>query len=106
MKFPNVHFRSVQLRKLAHDTPVKTWIETADIFKSYAMDKHMSDLVRLLLLYKYGGTYLDTDMMLIKNIKELEHNWIGIQLPGRLNNGIMDFRRYGVGHELVHECLR
>ena len=74
--------------------------------KSPHFETHSSDLLRLLLLYKYGGIYLDTDALLTKDLSSLPHNWLGLIdylnledtcawcLNGRwyIPNGLMSFQ--------------
>ncbi|GGD84837.1 glycosyltransferase family 32 protein [Planktosalinus lacus] len=55
--------------------------------KQYAF---AADYIRALVLYKEGGIYLDTDMLLLKPINSLLHNrfFIGEEAPGRINFAI------------------
>ncbi len=39
---------------------------------------HTSDLLRFLLLYSYGGTYLDLDQIVIRKFPEEAPNFVGI----------------------------
>lgn len=105
MKYPNIHFRNVQLKELSKHSPIEKWLDTTPIFESFAMYTHISDLVRMLLLYKFGGTYLETDVLLLKNLSLIQHNWMSLQNPKCLNNGAMDFSHEGVGHEFTHDSL-
>lgn len=65
--------------KNARDYEIKEWneenfdINTNDFIKeAYANKKYafVSDFVRVQVLYKYGGIYLDTDVELLKNFDE------------------------------------
>ncbi|CDY10490.1 BnaCnng03910D [Brassica napus] len=62
-----------------------------------SLAQNLSNLMRLAYLYKYGGVYLDTDMILLKSFKGL-NNIIGAQTldPSftnwtRLNNAVLIF---------------
>lgn len=105
-QYPNINFRNVQLKSLSAGTPIEEWIDTGDIFRTEFISEHTSDLARLLVLYKYGGTYLDEDYMLLKNLSLIHPNFIGTQYSGYLNNAVLDFSHEGIGHEILHECLR
>ncbi|CAA0817894.1 alpha 1-4-glycosyltransferase family protein [Striga hermonthica] len=66
--------------------------------------QNLSNLVRLAVLYRFGGVYLDTDMIVLKSFRELR-NSIGAQAVepvtrkwSRLNNAVMIFDR---GHPLL-----
>ncbi|XP_046329135.1 uncharacterized protein LOC124112966 [Haliotis rufescens] len=56
--------------------------------------EHKSDIARIQILQKYGGIYMDTDVIALKSFNPLRHYGItmGIEYhgtPGRLNNGII-----------------
>ncbi|EOA34094.1 hypothetical protein CARUB_v10021594mg [Capsella rubella] len=61
------------------------------------LEQNLSNLLRLVLLYKYGGIYLDTDVIVLKPLTSL-HNVIGAQTVdavtrkwSRLNNAVLIF---------------
>ncbi|KAK6284142.1 hypothetical protein POUND7_003094 [Theobroma cacao] len=71
--------------------------------KFYAI--HYSELVRLAALYKYGGIYLDADIIVLKPLLAL-NNSIGLedQLAGSsLNGALMAFRKQS---PFIMECLK
>ncbi|XP_057462389.1 uncharacterized protein At4g19900-like [Actinidia eriantha] len=62
-----------------------------------SLGQNLSNLLRLALLYKYGGVYLDTDVIVLKSFTKLR-NSIGAQTIdletrnwSRLNNAVMVF---------------
>ncbi|GER36501.1 alpha 1,4-glycosyltransferase family protein [Striga asiatica] len=66
--------------------------------------QNLSNLVRLAVLYHFGGVYLDTDVIVLKSFRKLR-NVIGAQAVervtrkwSRLNNAVMIFKR---GHPLL-----
>ncbi|KAH9736435.1 Gb3 synth domain-containing protein [Citrus sinensis] len=70
------------LPSLVKDTPAEAWLKK---IKSGKIDPgknplsiHLSDLIRLAVLYKYGGVYLDTDFVILKDFKGLR-NAVGAQ---------------------------
>ncbi|KAL1193637.1 hypothetical protein V5N11_017532 [Cardamine amara subsp. amara] len=97
---------------LVKNTPAETWLKR---LRSGHMDPgsiplfmHLSDLTRLAVLYKYGGVYLDTDIIFLNDITGLR-NAIGAQsmdpetkMWTRLNNAVMVFDIY---HPLIREFL-
>ncbi|XP_021717185.1 uncharacterized protein At4g19900-like [Chenopodium quinoa] len=63
-------------------TPANDWLRR---LKDGKMDpgkipiaQNLSNLLRLVILYKYGGVYLDTDMIILKDVSGLR-NTIGVQ---------------------------
>ncbi|EOA29013.1 hypothetical protein CARUB_v10025266mg, partial [Capsella rubella] len=98
---------------LVKNTPAEAWLKR---LKSGHMDPgsiplfmNLSDLTRLAVLYKYGGVYLDTDIIFLGDITRLR-NAIGAQsidpktkIWTRLNNAVMVFDTY---HPLMREFLQ
>jgi len=71
-------------------------------FWTYA---HQSDFVRMLVLLQQGGIYLDTDIVLTKQLPISKmQNAIAYEMydGGRLNNNVLIFER---GHLFLVECL-
>lgn len=54
--YPNIHFRNVNMQKFVNDTPVEKWFHTGELFSSWYIVEHTSDFLRLLTLYRFGGT--------------------------------------------------
>ena len=61
----------------------------------------ISDLARLLILYTEGGTYVDTDVIVVKPLTGLKNN-VGFEAPGRPNNAALKFDR---GNQFLGDCL-
>ncbi|KAF9590596.1 hypothetical protein IFM89_035914 [Coptis chinensis] len=72
------------------------------------LGQNLSNLLRLAVLYKYGGIYLDTDVIVLKSFKSLR-NVIGAQTMdvqtgnwSRLNNAVMIFDK---NHPLLFKFI-
>ncbi|CAH8361813.1 unnamed protein product [Eruca vesicaria subsp. sativa] len=97
---------------LVKNTPAEAWLIN---LKSGDMDPgsiplfmNLSDLTRLAVLYKYGGVYLDTDIISLNDMTGLR-NAIGVQSLDpetkkwtTLNNAVMVFDPY---HPIMREFL-
>lgn len=106
LSYPNIHFRTVQLKQLCSNTPMEQWIKTDALFHSIARYEHASDIVRLILLYKFGGTYLDLDYMMLRSVDAIPRNWVAFQKNDTMANAAFDFRHNGIGHIFTNEALR
>lgn len=104
--YPNVHFRTVDWYKYAIGTPAEQWIKKDIIFKSKYFNVHLSDLLRLVTLYKFGGVYFDLDFVIQSNLDNLSPNFAGAQIENDINNAVFGFERNGVGHKLIDMILR
>ncbi|KAK4787812.1 hypothetical protein SAY86_011645 [Trapa natans] len=72
------------------------------------LGQNLSNLLRLSLLYKYGGVYLDTDVVVLRSLTQLR-NVIGAQTVdgrtgnwSRLNNAVLAFDK---GHPLLYKFI-
>ena len=64
---------------------------------------HQSDLLRLLTLYKQGGVYMDTDMIVVRPLTSLPMNVMGYVKPQKINGA---FLMYEKGNSFLGECLK
>jgi lactosylceramide 4-alpha-galactosyltransferase len=99
------------LNFLFKNTPAESWFRE---IKSGNKDpgeiplaQNLSNLIRLAILYKYGGVYVDTDFITIKSFKGLK-NSIGAQSTDvskhwtRLNNAVLVF---DMNHPLLERFM-
>lgn len=102
---------SPDLSFLFENTPAEYWL---DELKSGNKDpgeiplaQNLSNLIRLAVLYKYGGVYLDTDFIILKDFSGLR-NSIGAQSVNvlgnwtRLNNAVLVFDKK---HPLLYRFI-
>lgn len=94
------------LDELLKDTPThafaSVWLEWKN---TNFYPTHYSELVRLAALYKYGGIYLDSDIIVLKPLSLL-NNSVGMEdhLAGSsLNGAVMAFRKHS---PFIMECLK
>ncbi|KAG2688051.1 hypothetical protein I3760_09G076100 [Carya illinoinensis] len=94
------------LDELLKDTPThvfaSVWFEWR---KTKFYSTHYIELARLAALYKYGGIYLDSDIIILKPLSGL-NNTVGMEdhLSGSsLNGAVMAFRKHS---SFVMECLK
>jgi lactosylceramide 4-alpha-galactosyltransferase len=64
--YPNVHLWRLETKTHFSNTPLETWNFKAAIMNSLWAKEHASDVVRFLTLWKYGGTYLDMDFVILR----------------------------------------
>ncbi|KAL0708322.1 hypothetical protein Bca4012_074748 [Brassica carinata] len=97
---------------LLKDTAGESWLEEIKTGKrdpgKISLAQNLSNLMRLAYLFKFGGVYLDTDMIVLKSFKPLR-NVIGAQTLEpvsrnwtRLNNAVLVFDK---NHPLLRKCI-
>ncbi|CAN0879785.1 Lactosylceramide 4-alpha-galactosyltransferase [Linum grandiflorum] len=103
---PNVPF-------LVEDTPGEDWLaemKTGTKDPGYIpLTINLSNLIRIAMIYKYGGVYLDTDFIVLKDFSGLR-NAVGAQTVdsttnqwSSINNAVIIFDR---GHPMVLEFIK
>ncbi|XP_060674124.1 uncharacterized protein LOC132804153 [Ziziphus jujuba] len=86
---------------LVKNTPAEAWLEELKSGKIdpgfIPLSQNLCNLIRLTVLHKYGGVYLDTDMIVLRDFSELK-NSVGAQTIDpvskrwlRLNGAVMVF---------------
>jgi lactosylceramide 4-alpha-galactosyltransferase len=91
LDYTNVYFKSMHLVQYTIDTPLEHFIANGSIFKSRFIRAHTADALRLLFLWKFGGTYLDMDMVVQQNLSAMPSNFI-CRDHGFLCNAIMNMK--------------
>lgn len=104
--YPNIFFRNLYVPYLVADTHVEKWFFTGELFSGPYVNVHLADLLRLLLLFKYGGTYLDADFLCIKSLDVLKPNFVGDEDGNVIGNAVINFNHNGTIHEIVSVILQ
>ncbi|CRK94603.1 CLUMA_CG008103, isoform A [Clunio marinus] len=112
MNYKNVELCRINLRDFIQGSIAESWIESDKLYDSSFLGNNISNFLRLFLLLKYGGTYLDTDVISKASINSIEeNNFIGVESfdeqhnTSLINNAIMRFESMSIGHELVEKFL-
>lgn len=106
--YQNIHFRNVDIYEFSKNTPAEQWIKQDRIFTSAFFVAHLSDYLRLIALFKFGGIYQDLDFVNIKSFDSLPPNFAPQETPScaYINNSVLGFESNDVGHTIVERILR
>lgn len=106
--YQNIHFRNVDIYEFSKNTPAEQWIKQDHIFTSAFFVAHLSDYLRLIALFKFGGIYQDLDFVNIKSFDSLPPNFAPQETPSceYINNSVLGFESNDVGHTIVEMILR
>ncbi|CAJ1949050.1 unnamed protein product [Sphenostylis stenocarpa] len=114
-----LHDRRFKVQAMAPDlsflvkkTPAESWFHELKKGRKdpgeIPLSQNLSNLIRLAVLYKYGGIYIDTDFIIMKPLTGLR-NCIGAQSMSlgskhwtRLNNAVLIF---DMRHPLLHKFI-
>ncbi|KFV45093.1 Lactosylceramide 4-alpha-galactosyltransferase, partial [Tyto alba] len=100
--FPNVEVRPLDLTELFSGTPLAQWYLQAQQRREPYFLPVLSDACRIAIMWKFGGIYLDTDFIVLKNLKNLT-NALGIQSQGVLNGAFLSFKPK---HKFMELCMK
>ncbi|XP_017854039.1 lactosylceramide 4-alpha-galactosyltransferase-like isoform X1 [Drosophila busckii] len=104
--YKNVQLRQLQLLEYVKDTPVEQWFQSGAIYNSSYIIIHMSDFLRLVTLYRYGGLYVDTDVVVLRSLEHVPPNFAALESDAFVANGVLSLAQTGIGHSIAESCLR
>lgn len=63
-------------------------------------------MLRILSVYRFGGIYLDLDMMVLRSLEDVHPNYVGAETETSICNGVISLEPNGFGHEVGRRFLR
>ncbi|VVC37810.1 Nucleotide-diphospho-sugar transferases,Glycosyltransferase, DXD sugar-binding [Cinara cedri] len=99
--YGNIHLRHVDFTKYSYGTPAHGFVTSDAIFTSDWPVPHSSDLLRFLTLWKFGGTYLDLDMVLMKSLEGIK-NFACAQSSSFIASSVLNFGTDDVGKMIAN----
>ncbi|KAG8580348.1 hypothetical protein GDO81_007261, partial [Engystomops pustulosus] len=96
----NVYFFSLKFEELFTDTPLQSWYSKINPQQQSYWTHVSADGCRLVLIWKYGGIYLDTDVISIRTIPK--QNFIAEENSQSSSNGVFGFSPH---HLFTQKCM-
>ncbi|XP_037574962.1 lactosylceramide 4-alpha-galactosyltransferase isoform X1 [Dermacentor silvarum] len=92
---PNVVMNVVRPNEVFQETPLESWYESGILNKSAYPVEHLADALRLAVLYKRGGVYLDIDVIVMRSLDSLPPcvSQSPVENGDMVSNGFLAFRR-------------
>ncbi|CAL5388635.1 unnamed protein product [Camellia sinensis] len=99
------------LSSLFKNTPAESWFDDIKTGNKdpgeIPLAQNLSNLIRLAVLYKYGGVYLDTDFIVLRNFSVLRNSLGAQSVDGsgkwtRLNNAVLVFDK---NHPILYKFM-
>lgn len=88
--YPNVQINFADIKQLSKGSPMEEFFQSDKLPKSQFKKQHTSDAMRLLLLWKFGGTYLDTDIIVRKRLDSVPSNYACPEAQNQMNGAILN----------------
>ena len=96
-KYPNIKIHKLVIDDILKDTPFEKWYKHKKevVLNGPYSVVHISDILRLALLWKYGGYYADFDTLTVRSIEPLlKYPGVGYLFEAEkdsMNNAVMNF---------------
>ncbi|KAH8392855.1 hypothetical protein KR215_004643, partial [Drosophila sulfurigaster] len=103
--YRNVHFRQLNIWSFAEGTPIEDWAKKAELLYSRFLMVNLSDLLRLLTLYRFGGIYMDMDVIVLRSFENEPPNFVGAESKVKIGNSILRLEPKGFGHKIIEYFL-
>ncbi len=98
--YKNVHLKYIYIPQFLKNTPLQEFV-VDEKFDKYAL----SNILSLAALWKYGGTYLDTDFFVTKPITLLSSNYAA-KYEDHIKFSVLNLDFEGFGHELAEIMIK
>ena len=101
----SIRVQAYNLSEMIKESPASAFTDQMleEAMKGPHWYSHETDFLRTLIMHKYGGIYMDTDMMLVKPVNTLGPNILAYQRKNDVNGAFMKFEK---GNEFIYECLK
>lgn len=104
--YPNIHLRNLNFATYIAGTPMEQWFYTDQLFLSQFLNSHTSDFLRFTSMFKFGGIYLDLDVVVQKPFNSLPTNFAAPESVYNVAVGTIGFESDGIGHEIAKLCTK
>lgn len=101
--YPNIIISHTDLKSISNGSPLEEFLNSGLLESSKYILEHTSDVARLLLLWKYGGTYFDTDVIVQKSLRDYPNNFVCQQDQFIVNGAILRVEDRKISEYLIND---
>ncbi|KAF2901170.1 hypothetical protein ILUMI_05017 [Ignelater luminosus] len=105
LTYKNLKIYHLDFERYTKDTPLEDLYKSGQLESSSYAPSHASDVLRYLSLWKYGGIYLDLDVIVIKSLEDLSPNYAGSESQANVAAGVLNLAPTGDGHHFAELCV-
>ncbi|KAM8953221.1 alpha-1,4-N-acetylglucosaminyltransferase-like [Pelodytes ibericus] len=98
--FQNVYIFPLNMEEVLKDTPLLSWYQMINLKKEPYWLNNFSNGCRLALIWNHGGVYMDTDVISIQPIPDI--NFVGAQSSQMFNNAVFGLSPH---HNFTWNCM-
>ncbi|XP_065165048.1 lactosylceramide 4-alpha-galactosyltransferase-like [Atheta coriaria] len=104
-EYDNVRLVHLNFENYTRNTPLEEIYRSGRLdYSSYPIS-HASDILRYLTLFKFGGIYMDLDVVVVKSMEDLKPNYAGAETQWNVAAGVISMGHEGAGHRYAEACL-
>lgn len=103
--YSNIKIVNTTVEKMVNGTIAESWVKTGSLTTSKYPVVHYSDFLRLFILYKYGGVYLDTDFIVLKSLDPILPNFSVAETLYWVASAAIGFTTDGFGHFIIQHLV-
>ncbi len=104
--YENLFLKYIDLLEFSERTPLEGLMKSGKVLESNYFMEHLADVLRLLTLWKFGGTYLDLDVIVKDPIESIGENFACLESSFTVANGLLNFDIAGDGIKILDECVK
>ncbi|OCT81146.1 alpha-1,4-N-acetylglucosaminyltransferase [Xenopus laevis] len=100
LSYDNIYFFPLRMNELLNNTPLMPWYQKVNPKTEIYWNHVSSDACRLALIYKYGGLYMDTDIITFRPVPE--KNFLAAEEPQMTGSAVLAFTPH---HTIVWQFM-
>lgn len=105
LSYPNVFFDSTDVTELSIGSPMEEFVKSEKLAASQYPIEHLTSVLRLLVLWKHGGVYIDGDVIVRRSFDTVPSNFVCRQ-DDEFSIGVLGFDHENNGKELIETLMK
>lgn len=109
LSYSNVFIDFVNLSRISAGSPMEEFMKTDKFAASQYPIEHLADATRLLVLWKFGGVYIDGDVIVRRSFNTVPSNFVCRQdnrFDSDFANGVLGFNRNKDGLKILEMLMK
>lgn len=103
MKLPNIKFARVNIEEYSMGTPAEGFISSGVLNDTQCPITLTEGLIKYLTLCKWGGIFMEKDVIVTKSLSLLPRNWVPTSNEQSIGSGILALSK---GRAIAETALR
>lgn len=105
LSYPNVRFYNVNLWQYIRGSIAENWLLEGKLFDHHHPPNAILDFLRLFTLYKYGGTCVDLNSIITKQLEFIPPNYFNAISPNATTIDVINLQSTGIGNSIAKSLL-